>query len=93
MSFDHQGQAEMGPGPVPGNGEIGSRASWDTSVGGGVSVRGRKGRGSLWTINIWETDAGIQEACAGGGMRPPRGPVCQHSLSECLRTGTQFGAT
>lgn len=40
VSFDHQCQAATGPGPVPANGQhrIGGRASWDTSVGGGVSV-------------------------------------------------------
>ena len=54
----------------------------------------RKGRGSLWTINIWETKARIQETVVQERMRQPRGPVSQHSWSwsECLSMNTLFRA-
>lgn len=55
-------------------------------------MRSRKGRGSLWTINIWETKARIQETVVQERMRQPRGPVSQHSWSECLSTNTLFRA-
>ena len=55
-------------------------------MGGEVSVRSRKGRGSLWTINIWETKARIQETVVQERMRQPRGMVGLQHL-ETLEPG------